>query len=151
MYANWQTFFLGDQPPAQQGIYVIELPHFIDHVGQTDDFARRRLEHLRDRPYLQGQLYTGYLHVLPVWSALQLDGIEAYLGKTLGMPGLDRFPRAFPVGCPLPPFRYSNLRIAAALQAANHPIPRNALERYASAPPRNGLLDYVEAALAVSK
>jgi len=152
MHTDWQTFPLSEEPPAVQGLYVIERPGMIEHVGQTDSVLRRRQEHLRDRPYLKVHWYTAFLHVLPVWSTDHLDGLETYLVGVLDAPRDGRLTTAEPIACPLPSLKYLSLRIAAAEAVAVAALQaevfgrRNApMDSSASAPPKLG---YVEAMLA---
>ena len=44
----WYTWKLNDNAIPFQGVYIIECDGKVFHAGQTDNFERRRAEHVRD-------------------------------------------------------------------------------------------------------
>jgi len=99
----WYSWKLNDNVIPFQGVYIIESDGRVFHAGQTDNFERRRAELVRDHAidllvhtdpnYLC--MAVGYRHLL--------DGIEAFLGRVLGVSTDKRYTGAPEIPCDLPP------------------------------------------------
>lgn len=128
---HWLTYKLNDAAPHWQGVYIIEARGVIFHVGQTEDFERRRSEHVRSGT-CNAVLDANY-RVMGVLDNRLFDGLEAYLGRVLAAPTDKRYPNTEEIACNLP----SDVPMNALAWPAG-----NALEiarRYSAVPHGNAL------------
>ena len=99
----WYTWKLNDNVIPFQGVYIIECDGKVFHAGQTDNFERRRAEHVRD--HTVNSLWhpdPNYL-CMAVGDRRFLDGIEAFLGRVFRVPIDKRYADAPEIPCNLPP------------------------------------------------
>jgi hypothetical protein len=99
----WYRWKLNDNVIPFQGVYIIESDGKVLHAGQTDNFERRRAEHVRD--HTVNSLWhpdPNYL-CMAVGDSRFLEGIEAFLGRVLRVSIDKRYPGGSEIPCNLPP------------------------------------------------
>ncbi len=98
----WYRWKLNDNVIPFQGVYIIESDGKVFHTGQTDNFERRRAEHVRDHiVYSLWHPNPNYL-CMAVGDSRFLDGIEAFLGRVLSVSIDKRYPGPPEIPCNLP-------------------------------------------------
>ena len=99
----WYTWKLNDNVIPFRGVYIIECDGKVFHAGQTDNFERRRAEHVRDHT-VNSLWHPDHNYLcMAVGDSRFLDGIEAFLGRVLRVPIDKRYPDAPEIPCNLPP------------------------------------------------